>query len=70
MVLADPRLVESELVHRLDQFEVTLESERRILSSGMERRHEVSESHSDILDPAPRRVAGASQKAANGPARP
>jgi len=51
-VLADPRLVESEFVHRDDQLEVSLEGERRILPSGMERRHEVSESHSHILDPA------------------
>jgi len=58
MVLTDPRLLETELVHRLDQFEVSLERERRILPGGVKRRHEVSESHSHILDPVFWRVAG------------
>ncbi|BBX03829.1 hypothetical protein MMOR_47650 [Mycolicibacterium moriokaense] len=53
-MLADPRLVEPEFVHRGDQLEVSLESERRILSDRVEGRHEVSESHPPILDRVPR----------------
>jgi hypothetical protein len=40
MMLADPGLVVAKLVEKLDEFEVALEQERRILVVGMERRQE------------------------------
>jgi len=40
MVLADPGLVESELVEVFDQLQVALERERRALAHGMERGQE------------------------------
>src|SRR5260221_5160758 len=40
VVLADPRLVESELVEPLDQLHVALEGVRRVAADLMERSHE------------------------------
>ena len=43
VVLADPRLVEAELVEPLDELAVALQTERRVLVDGMKRRHEDAE---------------------------
>ena len=48
VVLADPRLVEPEAVEVLDQLEVALERERRVLPDRVERGHEESEAHRPI----------------------
>ena len=45
VVLADPHLVEAEAVEMLDQVEVALERERRVLPGRVERGHEESEAH-------------------------
>ena len=48
VVLADPHLVEAEAIEVLDQLEVALERERRVLPGRVERGHEESEAHSPI----------------------
>ena len=48
VVLADPDLVEAEAVEVLDQVEVALECERRVLPGRVERGHEESEAHAAI----------------------
>jgi hypothetical protein len=45
VVLADPHLVEAETIEVLDQVEVALECERRVLPCRVEGRHEEAESH-------------------------
>ncbi len=53
VMLADPRLVEAEPVHRDDQVEITFDGQRRVLPGGMERCQEVSEAHRTSLRPNP-----------------
>src|SRR5438445_217727 len=48
VVLADPGFLEAELVEPLDQLEVALESERRVLAGRMERGHEDAEPHRPV----------------------
>src|SRR5438552_10191728 len=48
MVFADPHFVEAELVEVLDEVEVALERERRILPGRMEGCHEKAEAHRRI----------------------
>jgi hypothetical protein len=43
MMLADPRLVETERVEVLDEFEVALQRQRRVGAGAVERCDEVSE---------------------------
>jgi hypothetical protein len=45
MVLTDPGLIETELVHRLQNLEVTLKTQRRALLQPVERRQEYAVSH-------------------------
>jgi hypothetical protein len=48
VMLADPDLVEPEVVEVFDQLEVAFECERRVLPGWMKRGHEESEAHSPI----------------------
>ena len=45
VVLADPRLVEPEAIQELEQLEIALERERRVLPGWMEGSHEEPEAH-------------------------
>jgi hypothetical protein len=49
VVLADPRLVEAEAVEVLDQLQVALERQRRVLADGVERGEEDAEAHGGAL---------------------
>jgi hypothetical protein len=49
MVLAHPRLVETEAIHGHDQVEVAFDCQRRVLTDGVKRCHEVSEAHAAIV---------------------
>ena len=48
VVLADPRLVEAELVEVYEQVEITFKGERGVLTRRVERGHEESEAHRRI----------------------
>ncbi|HMK98839.1 MAG TPA: hypothetical protein VK428_01485 [Acidimicrobiales bacterium] len=48
VVLADPRLVEAELVQADEELEVTLQGERRVLARRLERGHEDAEAQRPV----------------------
>jgi hypothetical protein len=59
-VFTDPRLVESEVIHGLEYFEVALKPERRTLFQPVERWHEntVPHRHPQLVDIKPLASSG------------